>query len=92
MFELEEMNDEAPNIPSPISTEMLDDDQPPRDMDATFEFSSNNNLNINYIDHRNFPYNQVKLTPNGVRFRHYELGKRSYTTQDRRKQWTMMTK
>jgi hypothetical protein len=74
MFELDGMNDEAPPIPSPISTEMLEDDQPLRDMDTTFEFS-NMNLNINYIDHHNVPYNQVKLTPNGIRHRHYELGK-----------------
>jgi hypothetical protein len=74
MFELDDMNDENPKIPSPISTKMLEDNQPLRGMDAKLEFS-NKNLNINNIDHQNIPCNQVKLTPNGVRFRHYELGK-----------------
>jgi hypothetical protein len=74
MFELDDMNDENPNIPSPISTKNLNDDQPLRGMDAKLEFS-NKNLNIDNIDHQDIPCNQVKLTPNGVRLRHYELGK-----------------
>jgi hypothetical protein len=73
-FALDDMNDEAPSIPSPSSTEMLDGDHPLSAMDTTFEFS-NKNLNINYIDHHGVPYTQDKLTPHSVRFCHYELGK-----------------
>jgi hypothetical protein len=58
---------------------MLDDDQPLRDMDTIFEFSSNTkfnfNFNFNYNDHYDVIYNQVKLPPNGVSFHHYEQGK-----------------
>jgi hypothetical protein len=74
MFEFDAMNDEAPNIPSPNSTEILDDDQPLCDMDTKLE-SSNKHSIIDNIDHQKNPCNQVKLTPNGIRFRNYELGK-----------------
>jgi hypothetical protein len=85
MFELYDMIDEAPNITSPISTEMLDDDQPLREMDAKIEFISNQNLNIHYNDRHKFiseTDNQVILTPNGIRSRQYERGGASCTTTD----------
>jgi hypothetical protein len=74
MFKLDGISDEAPNIHSPISTNKLDDDQSLRDMDAMFELS-NTNLNVNYMYHHDVPYNQVKMTPNGIMFHHYESGK-----------------
>jgi hypothetical protein len=78
MFDLDDVDDEAPNIPSPISTEMFDDDQPIRAMDATFEFSNIHNFTIHYNDHHNVTSetdNKVKLTHNDDRFCHYELRK-----------------
>jgi hypothetical protein len=74
MYEFDDMNAEAASISSPISTEMLDNNHPLCEMDAKSE-SSNQNSIIHNINHQHIPCNQVKLTPNGVRFQQYELGK-----------------
>jgi hypothetical protein len=52
MFEFDDMNDEANYMSSPISTEMLDNDQPLIAIDAKSESS---NHNIYNIDHQYIP-------------------------------------
>jgi hypothetical protein len=42
IFEFDDMNDEAPNIPSPILPEIIDSDNPLCKMDAKSESSSQN--------------------------------------------------